>query len=347
MVSIIIPTKDRAALLPQTIQSIRAQTYANWEAVIIDDGSTDDTVPQMQRLGAQEPRIRFLQRQGDKSGAQVCRNQGSAAAKGEYLIFLDSDDLLAPACLQHRVAFMQQHPSLGFAVFQTQLFAHELGDTPRLWNSLGGKDDLDRFLKRDSPWQTTGPIWRRTALDQVGPFDETLLSYQDWEFHIRALCKGIAYQKVDKVDCFYRVHSGPKIANSAKNIRHMRSYRPLLVSIGHMLSQGGLLTPQRRAYLAGNCFWLADVSLLRDRRPTEARLFWRLAYDQQWINLVQYLQGLALFRLYGIAPTRQRLRRFIAGWWPQFFSVGRSPTFQKTPINHREPSGPRASREAG
>src|SRR5829696_1947350 len=94
-VSIIIPTKDRAALLEQTLDSIRLQTYSDWEAIVIDDHSTDETIAQTTAASSHDPRIRVLSLT-DKSGAPAARNLGIAEARGEYVIFLDSDDLLAP-----------------------------------------------------------------------------------------------------------------------------------------------------------------------------------------------------------------------------------------------------------
>src|SRR5438105_6924545 len=189
-ISIIIPTKDRAALLQQTLDSVRAQTYPEWEALVIDDHSRDDTAHVVQKFA--DPRIRLLQLT-DKSGAPAARNLGVAEARREFVIFLDSDDLLAPHCIQQRVEVMAEHPNLDFAVFPCRLFRQTPGDVELLWNCKTDEDDLDRFLKMDVPWQTTSPIWRREALAKIGAWDECVISGQDWEFHIRSIVAGVEW----------------------------------------------------------------------------------------------------------------------------------------------------------
>src|SRR5256885_12839057 len=156
LISIVIPTKDRAALLQQTLDSVRAQTYREWEALVIDDHSTDETADVVEKFA--DPRIRRLNLT-DKSGAPAARNLGVAEARGEFVIFLDSDDLLAPHCLQQRIEVMQQHTGLDFALFPCQLLRNSPGDVELLWNRKTDENDLDRFLKMDVAWQTSSPIW--------------------------------------------------------------------------------------------------------------------------------------------------------------------------------------------
>src|ERR1039458_7930312 len=124
LVSIIIPTKNRCELLRETIASAVGQTYPHWEAIIVDDGSDDGTEEMVREVASTDTRVRFVRRARNPRGASTCRNIGVSAASGEYVVFLDSDDLLAPRCLERRVEVMQQHPQVDFAVFLTQLFHH-------------------------------------------------------------------------------------------------------------------------------------------------------------------------------------------------------------------------------
>jgi len=82
LVSIVIPTKNRCALLRETLASVQNQTYPNWEAIVVDDGSTDDTWPALMDLAARDPRIRPQRRTGPAGGAPLARNQGFAASRG-------------------------------------------------------------------------------------------------------------------------------------------------------------------------------------------------------------------------------------------------------------------------
>ena len=99
LVSIITPNFNRADLIIETAQSIFKQTFTNWEWIIIDDGSTDASMDVLQRLASEDSRIKVFQRNRAPKGACACRNIGVEISVGRYLIFLDSDDLLEPFCL--------------------------------------------------------------------------------------------------------------------------------------------------------------------------------------------------------------------------------------------------------
>ena len=111
-VSVIIPSYNRADLLAETLDSLIAQTYPDWEALVMDDGSQDNSLELAQKYAAKDNRIRACLRQGEKRGACVCRNQGLSMAAGEYVIFLDSDDLLSDTCLEYRIAQMDRMPGM-------------------------------------------------------------------------------------------------------------------------------------------------------------------------------------------------------------------------------------------
>src|SRR5262245_9038384 len=118
-VSIITPTKNRRALLRETIGSVQRQTLEAWEHIIVDDGSDDGTGAEVQSLASADGRIRYVPRNGNLSGANVCRNVGIRESSADLIVFLDSDDLLEPHCLMRRVEVMLRNADLDFATFQT------------------------------------------------------------------------------------------------------------------------------------------------------------------------------------------------------------------------------------
>ena len=105
-VSVIMPTYNCGRFIAESIRSVLAQTYTNWELIIVDDCSTDNTKEIVR--GFDDARIRFLQNEQNE-GAAVTRNKALRAAKGQYIAFLDSDDLWAPDKLARQIAFMEQH----------------------------------------------------------------------------------------------------------------------------------------------------------------------------------------------------------------------------------------------
>jgi glycosyltransferase involved in cell wall biosynthesis len=251
-ISVIIPTKDRRLLLGETLKSLSAQTLQAWEAVIVDDGSGDGTAEFVKELASGEPRFRYLARTGDYPGASACRNAGLSMARGKYVIFLDSDDLLAADCLYNRLQSIQQS-ECDYIVFQTGVFRSKPGDDTRLWNRFDTEDDLDRFLSHDMPWHTSGPIWKKSALDIVGPWDENCLTGQDWEFHIRALASGLRYTKVSLVDSFWRESRPGAISHTWAATPQLINRTALMIRVAILLREKGLLSPGRRRRIAAAC----------------------------------------------------------------------------------------------
>jgi len=283
LVSIIIPTKNRCGPLQETLASVMTQTHAEWEVLVIDDGSTDGTEEMVFGMMSKDKRIRFSQREKKPSGAAACRNLGVEACRGEYVIFLDSDDLLAPECLEGRVKVMQDNPSLDFAVFLTHLFHAKPGDSPYLINNFTQEDDLDRFLRLDAPWQTTGPIWRKTALAKIGPWDEKALSMQDWEFHVRALATKLNYQKVSEIDSFWRTTGPDSMTNGASwgSPRRVWNRVRLYGRIIAILRTQGLLTERRRSLQTAEYYKHAFV-INQSRRL--AYKIWAMARREKMIG---------------------------------------------------------------
>lgn len=204
IISIIVPTYNRASLIKQTIESVIDQTYFFWELVIVDDGSSDDTEGVIEAFN--DDRIRFIKRSRLPAGAPTCRNIGLESCTGQYVIFLDSDDLLLPNTLEQRVAAIQINKEVDFLVFQTAFFETSIADSSVLWNRFDESNDLTRFLESDIVWHTSGSIFSRDFLHKGGhKFAEALQSSQDWQFHLMILLSKPRYLKINSLpDVFIR-----------------------------------------------------------------------------------------------------------------------------------------------
>src|SRR5688572_29472178 len=194
-VSLIIPVYNRVGLIEETLRSVIDQTYPYWEAIVVDDGSTDGSHELVMRFAESDDRIKPFQRDREPKGAPVCRNIGITRSVGKFLIFLDSDDVLAPYCLEQRMNLFHENDKLDFIVLPTLLFSNEVNDLNIRWNIDTAQDDLLRFLGVDALWQTTGPMYKREAILEVGGFREDLPFWQDFDLHIRCLLKGLTYRK--------------------------------------------------------------------------------------------------------------------------------------------------------
>lgn len=218
-VSIIIPSFNRISFLEECVHSLKNQTFKDFEIIIVDDGSYAEVVEQIQNQCKKSENCQLIPRTTLSRGASTCRNIGLKYAQGKYIIFLDSDDILAPHCLEQRAQIMDNNPELDFAVFPMLIFSKKPGDTNLLWNRQTEEPDLNRFLRLDSVWQTTGPIWRRHSLEKIGGFDETLACWQDIDIHLKALFADLKYRIFESKppDAYYRKHQEGSISQSNLN----------------------------------------------------------------------------------------------------------------------------------
>lgn len=219
IVSIIIPVFNRQDLVKDALDSVLAQSYQNWECIVVDDGSTDETWKVLEEYAQKDKRIKIHKRNREPKGAPTCRNIGINQSSGKYLMFLDSDDVLASECIMFRVTHAKKHPNYSTWIFDTSIFQKQIDDDDRMWNKLNSnEEDLIRFLKNDPPWSISGPLWKNTNMRL---FDETALGGQDWEYHTRFLLKNKEYLKIEnspretQIYCRrnpdrYTVSTGPK-----------------------------------------------------------------------------------------------------------------------------------------
>ncbi len=207
MVSIITPSYNRAYIIDDTARSIFNQTYPHWEWMIVDDGSTDDSWEKLQQYAASDSRVKIYKRDREPKGACVCRNIAVEKCSGDYVMFLDTDDVLASFCLQQRVHAMSENEAVDFIIFPMLLFKNKPDDTKLLWNIDKEVDDLERILTGDPICQGTGTLWKKKSFVNVGMWREDLKLWQDIELHIRSLLHPVVYEKKMKLepDVFLRI----------------------------------------------------------------------------------------------------------------------------------------------
>jgi hypothetical protein len=213
--SIIIPVYNRADYLSACVNSARDQTFTNIEILLVDDYSDEETRAFLDVFAMDDPRVRVISNQG-KKGANPCRNLGLRESRGEYVLFLDSDDILCPFCAQMRIADMQRAPDLDFLAYPCLLYQSRPLDRLIIWNVKNETGLLDRFLQHDAPFQTTGPVWRRASIVDTISWDEDLPGWQDWKFHVEALLHGLKGELRTRIDYFW---SAPK-QNSTTRLSH-------------------------------------------------------------------------------------------------------------------------------
>ncbi|MCF1191238.1 glycosyltransferase family 2 protein [Mangrovimonas sp. AS39] len=201
MISIIIPTYNRAHLISSTLESILGQTYTHWECLVIDDGSTDATESLMAGYVARDARFQYHKRPIDRpKGANACRNYGFELSTGEYVNWFDSDDIMLPNKLELQYHALKLHPQAPYCICQTTCYDlledRVLGFRSKL---ISSENRFEDYICYRIFWLTTAPVWRKSFLNTYSlKFDETLHQSQEYDFHIRALAINSDYIALDK-----------------------------------------------------------------------------------------------------------------------------------------------------
>ena len=214
LVSIITPSYNKQQFILETINSVINQTYQNWELILVDDMSSDETIIVAKQFSEKDNRIKIFVNEKNK-GANYCRNFGLKQAQGEYVIFLDADDLLGKTCLENRVKKAQENSDKNLWVFAMGVFKKEIGDDNSKWQPTS-RQPLQDFLQHKLPWSILQPLWKRSFLVELNGFDETFERLQDVELHTRALLHSSIkwYQFSEIMDCYYRIDEERKNFNS-------------------------------------------------------------------------------------------------------------------------------------
>ncbi len=178
LVSVIVPTFNGAKHIGATIDSILAQTYRNLEVLVIDDGSTDDTPEVVRRYGSP---VHYVQQ--SNAGTAAARNTGVRQSRGEIIALLDHDDLWLPRKLELQVPRFLSAPEVGLVFAGIEFFLHDTGRVTATYFPAEELDAHDLLAHEVLPIQTV--MFRRTAFEQVGPFDTALRGTDDWDMSIR------------------------------------------------------------------------------------------------------------------------------------------------------------------
>lgn len=207
VVSIIVPVYNRSTLIAETLESILAQSFKEWECIIVDDGSQDGSWGVMKNYSAKDPRFKVYKRPENwDKGAPSCRNFGFSKALGEYIQFFDSDDIMLPNMLKEKVEFFRNNAQNDFVVSKMAEFHEEMNWVTPKYQMKSANPIID-FLKYKIYFLTPGPLFKTSFLIQKGKlFDSKLKKNQEWEYYARLLLTGCQYEVIDSVHCLRRMH---------------------------------------------------------------------------------------------------------------------------------------------
>ncbi len=183
-VSVVIPTHNRADMLPRAIRSVLTQTVQDFEIIVVDDASTDDVKAVVQSFG--DARIILVRHEACRGGS-AARNTGIVSARGEFVAFLDDDDEWLPKKLELQLLRMAADDKPGMVYTGALHIGQQSGSVHKVFRPVDSPDLLGRLLKENVIETTSSVMIRRVCLGRGIRFDESLKSCQDWDFYLKVV----------------------------------------------------------------------------------------------------------------------------------------------------------------
>lgn len=219
MVSVIIPTYNYAAYLPDTLDSLLQQSYTDWECIVVDDGSQDQTAELVDAYCQKDKRFRYFFQVNQ--GVSQARNLGINEAKGDFIQFLDGDDLLQKDKIQTQHDYFQQEANVDIVYGEVRYFSD--GNSRALRYSLNDQKEFDWLPKHQTGGSDliatftsynflvmNAPLIKKEVFERVGYFNPEMKAIEDWDFWLRCALSSCIFHFVSKPESFalVRVHEG-------------------------------------------------------------------------------------------------------------------------------------------
>lgn len=284
-VSVIIPTYNSMRYLPETVESVLKQTHQDFELLLVDDGSSDQTV--QWAFGLADPRVKVISQQNQ--GVCVARNAGIAQAQGEYIAFLDHDDLWQPTKLEKQVRCLDDNPAVGL-VHTWMVLVDEYGKSTGRVMSSNAEGDVWKQTLEQNTIASSSVMVRRCCLETVGVFSPSrdLYTVEDWDLWIRIATR-YPFALIKEPLLSWRQHAN----NGSKNWRLMEQAYRLVIEKAFEAVPPELLYLKDRSYGHANlCLaWRVLQSSDKDyKRAIQFRQkalshYPRLRFSREYIRL--------------------------------------------------------------
>jgi glycosyltransferase involved in cell wall biosynthesis len=250
LVSIVIPCYQQGIFLGDAVSSLQAQTHCNWEALIVNDGSTDETEEIALRICAADQRVRYIAKQN--GGLSSARNAGIQTSRGDFIQFLDADDRIAPRKLELQIECLVAHRNFGIVYgnawyfqdgncgcFERGPYAERAADD---WIERAANDPcplVKKLLERNII-PVCSPLVRREAVTTVGLFNERLHALEDWEYWFRCAIAdvGFLFSAQEGTECYIRMHSRSMTQRSDYSDRGARARVMMYATFFRYLPRG-------------------------------------------------------------------------------------------------------------
>lgn len=279
LVSVVLPCWNQGRYLHDSIGSLRAQTLTSWEAIVVNDGSPDDTARIASALARDDSRVRYVEQ--ENAGVSAARNTGVSEVRGRYVQFLDPDDRLDRRKLEVQVRHLETRPDIGILYGDARYFttenpaARESGPkdyTPGKPWSVDGQPWVGRSWERPGPFlsklarlnpmPTPCALFRREVLESIGPFTRSLRVLEDWEYWVRCAASGVRFQYLDAPDTWALIRMHPQ--SLTRDPRRMReSTFAFRLAVAHLFTtRNDQIYNARKAMRVADGDWRARARAL-------------------------------------------------------------------------------------
>jgi len=237
LISVVLPVFNGEKTISETIQSVLEQTFVNWELIIINDGSQDSTLDIIKRFEFADPRLRIFSYLN--AGLAASRNRGIALALGEYISFIDADDLWTSDKLKSQSTALQEHPKASVAYSWTDYIDADGKFVKSGGHTTDTGDVYQKLLLWNFVENGSNPLIRKEVFGTVGIFDESLTAAEDWDMWLRLAAK-YEFVVVPEVQILYRLSMNSMSANLKRqekaclNVIIKAFSHPRAESLGHL-----------------------------------------------------------------------------------------------------------------
>lgn len=225
-VSIIVPCYNYGHFISYTLDSVLQQTHSNWECIVVDDGSTDNTKDVVYSYINRNKRFKYVYQ--TNKGPSAARNTGIKEAKGDFVQFLDADDLIEKRKLELQVAYLSEHPEVDIVYGEARYFPTEKpeqrlysmkGDNVPWMPKVSGKGEaVLECLVHTNIMPVSSPLMKRRIIDACGLFDETLRSHEDWDYWLRCAFHNAHFSYFDHTETYTLIRNHPDSATKNQEL---------------------------------------------------------------------------------------------------------------------------------
>ncbi|MHC5742780.1 MAG: glycosyltransferase family 2 protein [Nostoc sp.] len=261
-VSIVIPAYNSLKFLPETMESVFKQTFKDFEVLVVNDGSSDDTEHWVSQIA--DPRVKLITQ--ENQGLSGARNTGIAHASGEYIAFLDADDLWEPTKLEKQVLCLEENSEIGLVYTWVALIDENGNFTGRVFKNYAENDVWHKLIEHNIVESGSVAMVRRQCFDTCGVFDRNLRSFvEDWDMWLR-IASRYPFKVMKEPLVYYRQHS----TSASKN------WEAMARSFEIVIEKAFSAAPPELQYLKNRSYGFANLCLAW--KPLQSRAQdWKIA----------------------------------------------------------------------